>query len=102
PTNCDTAPNATTLAALRTSKTLLGITAAQNQLKGAYVAMTAPGITGAYKAAGQANEATRTYNYGCNDDRFEEVQTYYNVDATRRKIQSLGFTGTSAILNSPI
>jgi hypothetical protein len=102
PTNCDTAPNATALAAQRTSKTLLGITAAQNKLKGQYVDLTAPGITGAYKTAGQANEATRTYNYGCNDDRFEEVMTYYWVDTTQRKIQSLGFTGTSAILNSPI
>ena len=102
PTNCATAPNAATLAPLRTSKTLLGITAAQNKLKGAYVDMTAPGIVGAYKASGQANEPSRVYNYNCNDDRFEEVQTYFHIDATQRKIQSLGFTGGSSILNSPI
>lgn len=102
PTDCDSPANATALASQRVSKTLLGITGAQNQLKGQYVDLTAPGIIGGYKVAGQANEASRTYNYGCNDDRFEEVMVYYWVDTLQRKMQSLGFTGTSAILNRAI
>ena len=102
PTNCDTAPNPTTLSPLRQSVTLQGIAPAQNKLKGAYVDLTAPGIVGGYKAAGQADEPSRVYTYPCDNDRFEEVMVYYHVDATQRKIQSLGFTGSSAILNSPI
>ncbi len=27
---------------------------------------------------------------------------YYHVDTTQRKLQSLGFTGTSAILDEPV
>ena len=37
------------------------------------------------------------YNYPCNDDRFEEVNIYYHVDAMQRYIQSLGFAGASAV-----
>jgi hypothetical protein len=102
PTDCDTGAHATSLAGQITSASLLGITAAQNKLKGAYVDLTAPGIVGGYKTAGQANEASRIYNYPCNDDRFEEVMVYSYVDRTQRQIQSLGFTGTSSILNRPI
>ncbi|HLB23304.1 MAG TPA: M36 family metallopeptidase, partial [Dehalococcoidia bacterium] len=102
PSNCDTPPNATTLAPERTSVTLLGITPAQNKLKGQYVDVTAPGLPVGYKAAGQANEASRVYDYNCNDDRFEEVMVYYYVDLTQRKLQSLGFTGNSSVLASPI
>ncbi len=102
PTNCDSGANATTLASQRSSVTLLGIQAGQNKLKGQYVDMTAPGVPGAYKVAGTANEVTRIYNYGCNDDRFEEVMVYHHVDRTQRKLQALGFTGGSSVLNRPI
>lgn len=84
------------------SRTLLGIQAAQNKLKGQYVDLCAPGIVGAYQPACQADEVSRSYAYSCNDDRFEEVMTYYHVDAAQRKIQSLGFTGTSSIVDRPI
>ncbi len=36
------------------------------------------------------------------DDRFEEVMAYYHIDTAQRYIQSLGFNGEKAILNSPI
>ncbi len=102
PSDCDSGANATTLAPERTSVTLLGITPAQNKLKGQYVDVTAPGLPAGYKTPGQANEPSRVYNYNCNDDRFEEVMVYYYVDLTQRKIQSLGFTGTSSALASPV
>ncbi|HEU0073859.1 MAG TPA: M36 family metallopeptidase, partial [Dehalococcoidia bacterium] len=84
------------------TRTLLGINSGQNQLRGQYVDLTAPGILGAYKAAGQASNASHNYLYDCNDDRFEEAMVYYHVDTTQRKLQSLGFSGTSAILAEPI
>ncbi|MBI5287552.1 MAG: M36 family metallopeptidase [Chloroflexi bacterium] len=102
PSNCDTPPNATALAGERTSVTLQGIAPAQNKLKGLYVDLTAPGLPAGYHAAGQANEASRVYNYNCNDDRFEEVMAYYYIDLTQRKIQALGFTGSSSVLASPV
>ncbi len=100
PANCDTAPNAALLTPFLRHTPLLGITAAQNRLKGQFVDLTAPGIVGAYKPAGVANEPTRVYNYPCNDDRFEEVMVYSFIDRTQRIIQSLGFTGSASILNS--
>jgi len=73
-------------------------------LTGAYVDLTAPGITGAYKPAGQAlasttASTTRLYNYTRSDDRFEEVMVYYHVDQNQRYIQSLGFNN---IINRPL
>jgi hypothetical protein len=82
--------------------TLQGINAGQNKLKGAYADLTAPGIFGAYKAAGQADEPTHVYSYDCDDDRFEEVMVYYHVDRAQRAIQSLGFTGGASIVAFPI
>ena len=35
---------------------------------------------------------TRTYNYQRNDDRFEQVEAYYQLTAAQKYIQSLGFT----------
>jgi hypothetical protein len=64
--------------------------------------MTAPGILGAYKPAGVATEPSGDFVYTCEDDRFEEVMVYYHLDATQRKLQSLGFFGQSAILAKPI
>jgi hypothetical protein len=81
---------------------LLGITPAQNLLKGQWVDMTAPGIAGGYKSAGQASSASHDYIYPCNDDRFEEVNTYYHLDRTQRAIQALGFSAGSGILNRPL
>ena len=102
PTDCDSAANETALSSGYRTRTLLGIDSGQNKLKGAFVDLTAPGIVGAYKAAGVAEEPSRDYVYGCDDDRFEEVMVYYHVDAAQRKIQSLGFSGASSIRNSPI
>jgi len=99
PFDCDSASNAISLSAYRSSVPLLGIDDGQNKLKGQYVDLTAPGIDGAYKAAGQADEPSRVYTYACNDDRFEEVMVYYQVDAAQRLIQSLGFVGSAAILS---
>ncbi|MFV2044477.1 MAG: M36 family metallopeptidase, partial [Anaerolineales bacterium] len=81
---------------------ILGITEGQNQLKGQYVDLTAPGIIGGYKPAGLASEPSREYVYPCDDDRFEEVMVYYHVDAVQRAIQELGFTGQTGIMNRPI
>jgi Zn-dependent metalloprotease len=36
--------------------------------------------------------ATRAYNYQRNDNRFEQVEVYYQLTTAQRYIQSLGFT----------
>jgi Zn-dependent metalloprotease len=100
--NCDTAGNESVVDNQYITRTLLGINSGQNKLKGQYVDLTAPGIVGGYKSAGQASSASHTFTYDCNDDRFEEVMVYYHIDTTQRKLQALGFTGTSAILDEPI
>ncbi len=102
PADCDSAPNESLLAGQYQTKTLLGITPAQNQLRGQFVDLTAPGIIGGYKPAGQAIDSGHNYIYSCSDDRFEEVMTYYHVDTVQRKIQSLGFVGATGILDQPI
>ncbi len=102
PSDCDSAANASTLTPQYLTRTLLGIQDGQNKLKGDYVDLTAPGITGSLSPAGQADEPSRVYNYPCNDPRFEEVMVYYHIDTTQRKIQSLGFTAKSSILARPI
>ncbi|MBI5656177.1 MAG: M36 family metallopeptidase [Geobacter sp.] len=110
PTDCDSAANEALLSGQYQTLTLLGRTPAQNQLKGQYVDLTAPGIDTDlnndglidYKPAGVASEASGNFIYGCNDDRFEEVMAYYHLDATQRKVQALGFSGASAILARPI
>jgi subtilisin-like proprotein convertase family protein/transcriptional regulator CtsR len=43
----------------------------------------------------RANEPTNTFNYTRNDDRFEEVMSYYWITETQRYIQSLGFTNVN-------
>jgi Zn-dependent metalloprotease len=100
--NCDTTSNESVVDDQYVTRTLLGINSGQSKLKGQYVDLTAPGIVGGYKAAGQASSASHTFTYDCNDDRFEEVMVYYHIDTTQRKLQALGFTGTSAILDEPI
>jgi len=102
PNNCDSAGAASLLSPQYRSRTLLGIKTAQGKLAGQFVDLTAPGILGAYKSAGLADEPQHNYVYDCNDDRFEEVMVYQNVDAAQRKIQALGFTGPSGILNWPV
>jgi hypothetical protein len=99
PFDCDSLANATALSSYRSSVTLRGIDDGQHKLKGEYVDLTAPGILGAYKLAGQADEPSRVYAYACNDDRFEEVMVYHHVDTTQRLLQSLGFVGSAGILN---
>ena len=102
PTDCDSSANESLLAGQYQTRTLLGIQSGQNKLKGEFVDLTAPGITGAYKTAGQADEASRSYVYPCSNDRFEEVMVYRHIDAVQRKIQSLGFSGASDILDHAI
>ncbi len=102
PSDCDSGANEPALSTQYVTKTLQGIAPGQDKLKGEFVDLTAPGITGAYKPAGQANEPSHTYLYPCTDDRFEEVMTYYHIDATQRQMQSLGFSGAAAILDNPV
>jgi len=102
PYDCDSPANEALLAGQYQTLALQGRTPSQDQLKGEFVDLTAPGISGAYKPAGLASEASGNFIYGCNDDRFEEVMVYHHVDAAQRKIQSLGFSGASAILARPI
>ncbi len=102
PTHCDTPENEALLTAQYFNRPLLGIAPGQGQLVGEYADLTAPGIVGAYKLPGQADEASHDYVYPCDDDRFEEVMIYYHVDTTQRLIQSLGFTGDSAIRVDPL
>ncbi len=100
--HCDNATNEGLLSGQYMSKILQGIAPAQNKLKGEWVDLTAPGITTPYKSAGQANEPSRNYIYGCNDDRFEEAMIYYHLDRTQRKIQALGFTGGMGVVHRSI
>jgi hypothetical protein len=102
PFHCDGAAEEASLAARYVTKTLLGIAAGQDKLKGQYVDLTAPGITGAYKPAGLASEPSRIYSFPCNDNRFEEAMTYYHVDTSQRKLQALGFAGDASVLARPI
>lgn len=102
PTDCDSAANEALLSGQYQTLTIQGRTPAQDKLKGQYVDLTAPGIIGGYKPAGVAGEASGSFIYGCNDDRFEEVMVYHHLDATQRKIQALGFSGQSSILARPI
>ena len=100
--DCDSPANQAKLAAEYESVTLQGIEPGQGKLKGEFVDLTAPGIEPGYKPAGKADSPTHEYVYACNDDRFEEVMAYYHVDATQRKLQSLGFTGQSGLIARPI
>jgi Zn-dependent metalloprotease len=52
-------------------------------------------LTGAFvnnRNSNAANSATRTYTYLRNDDRFEQVEAYYQLTTAQKYIQSLGFT----------
>ena len=100
--DCDSAVNQSKLASEYETVPLLGIDPGQGKLKGEFVDLTAPGIDPGYKPAGLADSATHEYVFACNDDRFEEVMAYYHVDATQRKLQSLGFTGQSGLFARPI
>jgi hypothetical protein len=100
--DCDSVSNQSKLASQYKTVTLQGIEPGQGKLKGDFVDLTAPGIDPGVKPAGQADSPTHEYVYGCNDDRFEEVMAYYHVDTMQRKLQSLGFTGASAIYGRPI
>ena len=102
PFDCDSAANEVLLSGEYETLALLGRAPAQDKLKGQYVDLTAPGIIGGYKPAGLASEASGDFIYGCDDDRFEEVMVYHHLDATQRKIQSLGFSGQASILARPI
>jgi len=97
PAHCDSAGTEPSLSSEYILKPLSGIQPGQDKLIGEFVDLTAPGIIGGYKPAGQADELSGSYVYPCLNDRFEEVMVYYHVDATQRKIQSLGYSGPAAI-----
>jgi Zn-dependent metalloprotease/subtilisin-like proprotein convertase family protein len=102
PDDCDSSGNESALSSEYASRTLRGINTGQDRLIGEFVDLSAPGITGAYKPAAAADEPSHNYAYGCDDDRFEEVMVYYHTDTLQRKIQSLGFSGASGIIDRPI
>ncbi len=102
PDHCDSSSNAALLAPFIEDRPLLGIQGDQNQLKGEYVDLTAPGILGSLTPAGQADEPSRIYDYACDDPRFEEVMVYYHIDTLQRKLRSLGFWGNSAVVDRSI
>lgn len=104
PAQSCTASNAASFSSLQVSRTLQGIVSGQGYLKGSYVDLTAPGITGATSgiAAGQAFSLAHTYNYTCDQAAFNEVMAYYHVDYAQRYLQSLGFSGASVIHGSAI
>ncbi len=85
----------------RFNRTLRDLDGSGN-LTGSYVDLTAPGISGGYKSAGLANEATQHFNYTRSDDRFEEVNVYYHIDKFQRYIQSLGFINERNVSNRSI
>lgn len=86
--------NSPELAGLRVIRPLLGLDSS-GKLRGPFVDLTAPGIIGAVKPAGQADEPGHGYLFNRDDDRFEEVMVYHHVDRTQRYIQSLGFTNVN-------
>ncbi|HSP55341.1 MAG TPA: M36 family metallopeptidase, partial [Dehalococcoidia bacterium] len=100
--DCDGPVQQAVLSSQYRMQTLEGIDPGQGQLKGQFADLTAPGVTDALNPAGVADEPTHNYIYGCNDPRFEEVMVYYHLDKTQRKIQSLGFTGSTGIIDRPI
>ena len=102
PDDCDSSANESALSSEYMSRTLRGINAGQDRLIGEFVDLSAPGISGASKPAAVADEPSRNYVYGCDDDRFEEVMIYYYTDTVQRKIQALGFSGASGIIDRPI
>jgi Zn-dependent metalloprotease len=102
PVDCDSPSNESSLSSQYAGLTLRGIDAGQDRLIGEFVDLSAPGVAGAYKPAAIADEPSRNYVYGCNDDRFEEVMVYHHIDSLQRKIQSLGFSGPSGIIDRPI
>ncbi len=102
PDDCDSSGNESALSSEYGTHTLRGINAGQDRLIGEFVDLSAPGIAGAYKTAAVADEPSRNYVYGCNDDRFEEVMVYHHIDTLQRKIQALGFSGASGIVDRPI
>ncbi|MBK7202795.1 M36 family metallopeptidase [Candidatus Amarolinea dominans] len=87
--------NSAALQAARSSVTLQGINAGQDKLVGPYANLCAPGISGGYKPACQANEPTRIFDYTRDNDKFEEVTIYYALDTLQRYIQSLGFNNVN-------
>ena len=89
PSDCDSTENEAGLSGEYFSRPLLGIDSGQGQLVGEYVDLTAPGVVGAYKFAGKANEPSHLYSYPCNDDRFEEVMIYYYMISDSRPLRSL-------------
>ncbi len=43
----------------------------------------------------RANEGSFSYQYNRQDNRFEEVMSYYHIDAVQNRIQSLGFANVN-------
>jgi hypothetical protein len=78
----------------RVTVTLNNLDTETNQLRGAHVDLTGAGVTGCSLpyVPGTASEASRTYTYTRDDDRFEEVNVYAAIDGVQEWFQSLGFT----------
>jgi len=82
-----------------TNMQLLHLASGTGKLVGDFVDLTAPGIIGAYKSAGLADNVTRYYHYTRSNDAFEEVMVYYYVDSVHSYLQQIGEGG---LLNYPV
>lgn len=69
------------------------------KLRGSYADLTAPGVIGCFRTPsytpGQADSATRVYNYDRSQDAFEEVTVYAAITGVQHWFQSLGFTNVN-------
>lgn len=85
-----------TLDAARTPLPLAHLDAGTT-LKGTYVDVTSPAVTGCSLpyVPGTASEVTRVYDYNRSDDRFEEATTYAAIDGVQTWFQSLGVTNAN-------
>jgi Zn-dependent metalloprotease len=78
---------------------LLHLASGTGKLVGDFVDLTAPGISGGYIDAGQADESSRSYQYTRENLGFEEVMVYYYVDSVHSYLQQIGEGG---LLNYPV
>jgi Zn-dependent metalloprotease len=80
---------------------LFDLNSGTGKLSGAFVDLTAPGITpsGYGVDAGLADEPSRSYHYTRQDNRFGEVMVYYYVDSLHRYLQQIG---EQWLLNYPV
>jgi Zn-dependent metalloprotease len=80
--------------------------------KNAYRLVTLKGLDGSGRIKGQFVDTTNTpssvksskneFIYARRNRAFEAVMVYYHLDSLQRYLQSLGFTGSKAVLNRPL